>query len=174
MSKYSKVIKLIIFIIVLVSLSAAIVYMESSMDNMNRIMPEISDNIVQGDKEYNEAVDLVNEKYFYDGAEKLNSAEGHYKKSLDLLSKIKNNVTVDVDDVHVQYINLVYAEVEMKLKAVNSFKTAIEYFKIEENATGTSYAGEANEYIYEAIGFQNSRDALVKNNSNLFKENYIF
>ncbi len=174
MSKYSKVIKLIIFIIVLLSLSAAIVYMDSSTDNMNSVMPEISENIVQGDKEYNEAVDLVNEKYFYDGAEKLNSAEEHYKKSLDLLSKIKNNVTVDVDGVHVQYINLVYSEVEMKLKAVNSFKTAIEYFKIEENATGTSYAGEANEYIYEATNYQNSRDSLVKDNPNLFKENYIF
>lgn len=144
------------------------------MDNINDVMPEISDNIVQGDKDYNDAVDLVNEKYFYDGADKLNSAEQHYNKSLNLLSKVKSNFTVDIDDVHQQYINLVYVEVEMKLNAVDSFKLAIEYFKIEENATGTSYAGEANEYIYEASNYQNSRDKLVEENPDLFKGNFIF
>lgn len=174
MSNYSKVIKLIIFISVLVAFSVAIIYMESSMDNINDVMPEISKYIVQGDRDYNDAVDLVNEKYFYDGADKLNSAEHNYNMSLNLLSKVKNNFTVDIDDVHKQYIDLVYAEVEMKLKAVESFKIAIEYFQIEENATGTSYAGEANEYIYEAVQYQNSRDKLVKDNPNLFKGNFIF
>lgn len=171
MSNYSK---LIIFVLVLLIVSAAIVFIESSMDNINDSMPGISDNIVQGDKDYNEAVDLVNDKYFSSARDKANSAEQHYNQSLNELSKIKNNFTTDIDDVHKDYINKAYGEVELKLKAVERLKDAIDCFEVEENSTGTSYASEANDYIYEALGYQKSRDSLIKDNPNLFKENSIF
>ena len=67
----SSYIKLIIFIVVLVLISTAIVFVESSTDDMNKSMHSISDGIVQGDSEYNEAVDLVNSKNFHDGMEKV-------------------------------------------------------------------------------------------------------
>ena len=171
MLKYSK---LIIFILVLVVVSATIVFIDSSMDNINDSMPEVSDNIVQGDKDYNEAVDLVNNKYFHDGLDKASSAEEHYNKSLNSLSKIKKNLTVDIDDVQKDYINLVFDEVEMKLNATTKFKEAIKFFQNNENATGSDYASEANENMYVAVDYRNSSDTLIRKNPNLFKENFIF
>lgn len=171
MSNYSK---LIIFILVLAVISATVLYIDSSMDNINKSMPEISDGIVQGDKDYNEAVDLVNDKYFYDGMDKAVSAEKNYNKSLRGLSEIKDNFTVDIDDVHKEYVNLAYLEVELKLQAVSKLKDAIECFKVEENTTGTNYASQANDCMYQAQQYQNQRDDMVADNPNLFKDNFMF
>ena len=58
----SSYIKLIIFIVVLLLISVAIVFIDSSMDNINQSMPEISKGIVQGDEDYNESVELLNSR----------------------------------------------------------------------------------------------------------------
>ena len=63
----SSYIKLIIFILVLLSISGAILFIDSSMDNINKTMPDISNSIVDGDNDYNEAVKVRKEaeiKYF--------------------------------------------------------------------------------------------------------------
>lgn len=84
-SSYSK---LIIFILVLLFISAAIFFIDSSMDSINRTMPGVSDSIVNGDKEYNEAVQLVNDKSFDEAKTKAVSAENNYNSSLIRLNGI--------------------------------------------------------------------------------------
>ena len=37
---------------------------QSVYNNMNKLMPEISDGIVNGDNDYNEAVTLLNDKNY--------------------------------------------------------------------------------------------------------------
>lgn len=171
MSNYSK---LIIFILVLVLISVAIVFIDSSVDSINKSMPDISNDIVQADKEYNEAVDLTNERNFEAAMDKAISAENKYNKSLEELSKIRSNFSGDIDDVHKEYINTVCTELELKLKAVEKLKDAIECFEVNQNATGTSYASEANDYIYEASQYQNTSYLIVEENPDLFKSNFIF
>ena len=102
MSSYSK---LIIFIVVLVFISAAVLFIDSSTDNINKSMPEISDGIVQGDADYNEAVELVNNKNFYESMEKAQSAGDNYNRSLLKLHEIQNNFAADVNSVHQDYIS---------------------------------------------------------------------
>ncbi|MBQ6099244.1 MAG: hypothetical protein IJL02_05200 [Methanobrevibacter sp.] len=166
----SSYIKLIIFVVVLVLVSTAIIFVDSSTDSMNKSMHDISDGIVDGDREYNEAVELVNNKYFYDGMDKAVSAGNNYNKSLLMLKDIQNNYSSDVNSVHQEYINTVINEVELKLQAVDLLKQAIECFEVNSNYTGTNYASEANDIIYQAKEYQNQRDGIVSNNSNLFKE----
>ena len=72
-----------------------------------------------------------------------------------------------------EYIDTVINELEYKLSAVDKLKEAIECFEVNSNATGTSYASEANDLIYDATTYQNQRDTIVKDNPNLFKENFI-
>jgi hypothetical protein len=105
----SSYIKLIIFIVVLVLISTAIVFVESSTDDMNKSMHSISDGIVQGDSEYNEAVDLVNSKNFHDGMEKVESAGNRFNNSLDKLRQIQNS-SQDINEIHREYINVVITE----------------------------------------------------------------
>lgn len=165
MSKYSK---LIIIILVLVLISAAIVLIDSSVDNINKTMPEISDAIVKGDSEYNEAVDLVNEKYFQDSMDKAVSAENNYNNSLNKLLDIQDKYSSDVNEVQKEYISKVVKELELKIQAIGKLKDSIECFEVESNYTGTNYASEANDLIYEATQYQNERDAIVSDNPNLF------
>lgn len=167
MSSYSK---LIIFIIVLIFISAAIVLIDSSVDSMNKTMPEISDLIVSGDNDYNDAVDLVNERKFNDAMAKANSAGDSFNNSLNKLRDIKGNYSSDINDVQTKYIDTVINELHLKLRAVDKLKEAIECFKVNSNSTGTSYAGEANELIYEALQYQNQRDSIVNDNPKLFKQ----
>lgn len=165
MSKYSK---LIIFILVLVLISAAIVLIDSSVDNINKSMPEISDAIVKGDAEYNEAVNLVNDKYFQDSMEKALSAENNYNSSLNKLLDIQDKYSSDVNGVQKEYISTVIQELELKIQAVGKLKDSIECFEVQSNYTGTNYASEANDLIYQATQYQNQRDAMVSDNPKLF------
>lgn len=170
MSSYSK---LIIFIIVLIFISGAIVLIDSSVDSMNKTMPEISDLIVSADKDYNEAVDLINDKRFDEAMSKADSAGNSYNNSLNKLQDIKSNYSSDINDVQKEYIDTVIDELHLKIRAVDKMKEAIECFKVNSNSTGTGYAGEANELIYEALQYQNQRDSIVNDNPKLFKQDSI-
>lgn len=167
MSSYSK---LIIFISVLLFISAAIFYIDSSMDSINKSMPDISDAIVNGDNDYNEAVLLVNGKSFSDAMDKANSAGDNYNNSLNKLKNIQNKFSSDINDIQEDYIDIVIRELELKIDAVNNLKEAIDCFKVYSNYTGTNYASQANDLMYEATQYQNESNAIVNNNSDLFKQ----
>ena len=59
MSDYKRA---LVFIFLLVIIAIAIVYVGFSMNSLDNSMAEISDNISNGDKEYNDAVNLINNK----------------------------------------------------------------------------------------------------------------
>ena len=166
MSSYSK---LIIFIVVLLAISAAVLFIDSSTDNMNTAMPDISGSIVDGDREYNEAVELVNNKNFYQSMEKAESAGDNYNKSLVKLHEVQSNFSSDIHGVHKDYINTVIKEVELKLEAVDLLKEAIECFEVNSNYTGSNYGFEANDAMDQAVEYQNQRNSIVEDNSKLFK-----
>ena len=56
MSDYKRA---LVFIFLLVIIAIAIVYVGFSMNSLDNSMAEISDNISNGDKEYNDAVNLI-------------------------------------------------------------------------------------------------------------------
>ena len=171
MSSYSK---LIIFVAALLIISAAVVLIDSSVDSINKTMPDISDSIVNGDNDYNEAVILVNSRSFDESRNKAISAGNNYNDSLDKLKDIKNNFSSDVNDVQDEYIDTVIRELELKLQAVDKLKESIDCFEVNSNYTGTNYASEANDLIYEATKYQDQRNTLVKENPKLFKGNSLF
>ena len=164
----SSYIKLIIFIVVLLLISVAVVYIDSSMETINESMPKISDSIVQGDKDYNESVELLNSQNFDESREKAISAGDNYNNSLQGLQNIKDKYKKDLKEVHKDYIDTTIKELELKLKAVDNLKDSIYYLEMYENYTGSSYGTDANEIMYDALKYQNERNEIVQNNSNLF------
>ncbi|WP_405267009.1 hypothetical protein [Methanobrevibacter sp.] len=170
MSSYSK---LIIFVLSLLIISAAIVFIDSSVDNINKTMPEISDAIVNGDNDYNEAVILVNDRSFDESMNKAVSAGDNYNSSLEKLRNIKSNFSSDINEIQNDYIDTVIRELELKIQAVDKLKESIECFRVYSNYTGTNYASEANDLIYQAKQYQDQRDEIVKENPKLFKDNFI-
>ena len=137
MSNYTKV---IIFIFVLIIFSAAVIYLYNSESTANELMPEISSNIIVGDSDYNEAVDLLNGKNYSESRNKAISAENNFNHSISQLLSVKNNFTSDTNDVHKNYINAVLNELEFKLNATEYLLIAIDYYENYENSTGNEYA----------------------------------
>lgn len=166
MSSYSK---LIVFVLALLIISAAVIFIDSSVDNINKTMPEISDLIVNGDKDYNEAVQLLNDRDFYNAMAKAESAGNNYENSLSKLQDIKNEFSDDINDIQKEYIDTVINELNLKIQAVDKLKLSIENLQVYSNYTGSTYGSEANDLIYEAVQYQNERDSIVKDNPNLFK-----
>lgn len=165
MSSYTK---LIIFIAVLILISLAILTIDSSMDNINKTMPEISDSIVQADKDYNESVDLLNNKNYDESMVKAESAGDNYNNSLKKLSEIRDKFKKDLNEVHKDYIDTTIMELQLKLNAVDELKESIYYLRNYYNYTGSSHASQANDIIYDAVKYQNERNSIVQDNPGLF------
>ena len=164
----SSYIKLIIFIVVLLIISASIVFIDSSMDNINQSMPSISEGIVQGDKDYDESVELLNSRYFNDANDKAISAGDNYNNSLKKLNDIKDKFNKDLNEVHKDYIDAAINELELKLKAVDELKESIYYLQNYYNYTGSTHGTQANELMYDAVEYQNQRNGIVQENPDLF------
>ncbi len=164
----SSYIKLIIFIVVLLIISASIVFIDSSMDNINQSMPSISEGIVQGDKDYNESVELLNSRYFNDANDKAISAGDNYNNSLKKLNDIKDKFNKDLNEVHKDYIDAAINELKLKLKAVDELKESIYYLQNYYNYTGSTHGTQANELMYDAVEYQNQRNGIVQENPDLF------
>ena len=164
----SSYIKLIIFIVVLLLASAAIIFIDSSMDNINHSMPEISTSIVQGDEDYNKSVELLNSRYFTNATEMAKSAGDNYNNSLHKLEKIRDKYDNDLKSVHKDYLDTTINELELKLKAVDNLKQAIYYLEIYSNYTGSTYGSDANEIMHDAVKYQDERNEIVRENPELF------
>ena len=161
-------IKLIIFIVVLLLISAAVVFIDSSMDDINHSMPGISDGIVQGDKDYNESVELLNSRNFDEASQKATSAGDNYNSSLQKLEKIRDKYDKDLKEVHKDYIDTTISELELKLKAVDELNQAIYYLEMYYNYTGSTHGTEANDLMQGALKYQNERNEIVQENLELF------
>jgi hypothetical protein len=159
---------LIIFIVVLLAISVSVVLLDSSMDNINKSMPSISDNIVQGDVDYNESVELLNQRSFYEANQKAISAGDNYNDSLKKLSKIRDKYDDDLNEVHKEYIDTTINELELKLKAVDELKEAIYYLEMYYNYTGSTHGTQANDLMSDAVKYQNERNGIVQDNLELF------
>ena len=166
MSSYTK---LVIFILVLLLISAGIIFLDSSVDTINKSIPSINEDIEKGNDDYNDAVELLNNKNYTGAMNKATSASNYYNSSLKKLSDVKSNFNNDINNVHKSYINAAYKKVQIKIKAINSLTMAINYYEDHYNSTGNTYALEANDYMNESLQYQDSRNQLVSENPNLFK-----
>ncbi|MBQ9026496.1 MAG: hypothetical protein IJ104_09005, partial [Methanobrevibacter sp.] len=127
------------------------------------------ESIATGDSDYNEAVDLLNDKNYDESRNKAISASNNFNKSISQLTSIKDNFTSSTDDVYKSYVNTLLEELKLKLNATDYLMEAIDYFENYQNSTGNSYAYEANELMNDALEFQKVRNDLVKDNPDLFK-----
>ena len=149
-------------------MAIAIVYVGFSMNSLDNSMAEISDNIANGDKEYNDAVNLINNKNYDDALEKVLYASDNFNKSSRDLLVIQNS-SDNFKEVHKEYIVTIIDEVELKQDAASNLVHAIYYFKNNDNSTGSSYGNKANSLMDEAIQYQDARNKLVNDNPNLFR-----
>ena len=161
-------IKLIIFIVILLIISAAIIFIDSSINNVNQSMPEINDCIIQADKDYNESVELLNSKNYDEAYQKAISAEDNYNKSISKLSEIRSVYNKDLNNIHKKYIDTTIKELKYKLDAIDELNESIYYLRVYNNYTGSTHGTKANDLMKNATGYQNERNNIVLENPKLF------
>ena len=131
-------------------------------------MPAISDGIVEGDKDYNESVELLNERSFDEASQKAVSAGDNYNESLKKLKEIRDKYDKDLNEVHKDYIDTTISELNLKLNAVDELNEAIYYLRMYYNYTGSTHGTEANDIMQDAVKYQNERNEIVLENPKLF------
>ena len=115
----------------------------------------------------------MNNKNFKESMNKAVSAGNNYNESLSKLYILKDNFTSDVNDIHKEYVDDAISELELKLQAVDNLKESINYLETGYNYTGSNYGFEANDLMNQSLQYRDARELLVKDNPNLFKQNFI-
>lgn len=160
--------KKIIIVIVLFATVAISGCISSSIDNINTIMPKLSQNIVDGDTNYNEAVYYANNNNYDVADQKIKKSIANFNEGQNKLISIDYMNEVN-DTIYVQYFNLIKEELSFKQNSTANLQLAIEYFKSGDNETANGYVTKANSLMTQGVFLQNQRQNLVVNNPNKFK-----
>lgn len=137
------------------------------MDVINNEISSIETAINEGNSYYNESVDLMNNNYS-NALSKAKLAAVEYDTALKSLLEVKGNYSETIEEVQVDYIDLLYSEVSLKSDANNNLITAIDYYDNGDDELGNEYASKANDLMNQAVDLKNSRDDLVNNNPDYF------
>ena len=160
--------KKILILIVLFATVAISGCINSSIDNINIIMPKLSQSIVDGDSNYNDAVNYVNKKNY-------DAADQEVKKSIESFNEGENkllsmdNINELNDTIYIQYFNLIKEELSLKQNATMNLQLAIQYFKSGDNKAANEYVTKANSLMTQGVSIQNQRQNLVVNNPDKFE-----
>jgi len=157
-------IAIVIVLFATVAISGCI---NSSLDNINIIMPKLSQNIVDGDSNYNEAVNYVNNNNYDAADQKIKKSISNFNEGQDKLLSI-NNINELNDTIYIQYFDLIKEELSLKQNAAANLQLANEYFKSGDK-TANEYVTKANSLMTQGVFVQNQRQSLVVNNPDKFK-----
>ncbi|MCC7554008.1 MAG: hypothetical protein KO202_05930 [Methanobacteriaceae archaeon] len=146
----------------------------SSIDNINEIMLEISNGIVEGDNYYNESVSAINSKHFDDADRKANLAIKKFTKSKKNILETNKYYEGVNQTIYIEYLNLLEDEIDLKNNASSNLLLASQEYENKDIQAGNSYSQIANSKMNEAVEIQNQRNNIVEDNPDLFKEFFYF
>jgi len=161
--------KIIIIIAVLLATVSVSGCIKTPMDNINDIIPGLTQSIENGDSNYNEAVKYSNNRNYNTAEEKIQIASTNFlagqNKILDI-KKYRNDIN---ETLYIQYLDLVEEELKLKQNATANLQLGIQAFKKGNKSLGNEYVTTANSIMRKAVSIQNQRENLVKNNPSKFK-----
>jgi cellobiose-specific phosphotransferase system component IIA len=161
-----KIIIIIIVLIASVSISGCI---NSGIDNINNIVPGLTQSIEDGGLNFNEAVQYSNKQDYVSAEEKIQVASTSFLDAQNKILEIKRYYDDINDTLYLQYINLIEKELELKQNATAHMQLAIQSFRDGKKVLANEYVRKANNMMNEATFIQNQRENLVKNNPDKFK-----
>ena len=160
--------KIIILIVLLatVSISGCI---NSPIDNINNVIPSLTQSIEMGGLNFNEAVQYSNRQDYVSAEEKIQSASTNFLNAQNKILEIKGYYDGINETLYLQYLDLVEEELSLKQNATAQMQLAIQAFSDGKKVVANEYVRKSNNLMNEAIALQNQRENLVKNNPNKFK-----
>lgn len=161
--------KIIIIIAVLLATVSVSGCIKTPMDNINDIIPNLSQSIETGNSNFNEAVRYSNNHDYNTAEEKIQIASTSFLDAQNKIVDIRKYYNDINDTLYIQYLDLVDEELNLKQNATANLQLAIQSFKNGDKSLANGYVTTANSIMKEAIGIQNQRENLVKNNPSKFK-----
>jgi len=162
-----KIIIVIIVLLATVSISGCI---KTPMDNINNIIPSLSNNIETGDINYNKAVSYLNLHKYELAEEHIQTSSNNFLEAKNKMLEINKYIENINDTLYLQYISLIEEELDLKENATSNLQLAIQKFKQGDKLAANNYVNTANKIMNQGISVQNQRNNLVKNNPEKFKE----
>jgi len=160
-----KIIIIIIAILATISISGCI---SSPIDNINNIVPSLTQSIEDGGLSFNEAVRYSNNRDYINAEEKIQAASTSFLDAQNKILDIKKYYGDINDTLYLQYFDLIERELNLKQNATAHMQLAIQSFKSGNRNTANEYVNKANNIMREAKLIQDQRENLVKNNPNKF------
>lgn len=156
---------ILIVLFVTIAISGCI---NSPLDNINIVMSKLSQNIADGDSNYNDAVQYVNTRNYNIAEQKIKSSITNFNEGQNLLlsSDYKNELN---ETIHIKYIDLIKEELSLKQNATANLQLAIQYFKSKDNKAANEYVTKANSLMIQGVYVQNQRQNLVEINPDKFQ-----
>lgn len=160
--------KKIIIMIILLSIVSISGCINSTINNINQMIPQLTNVIIEGNNNFNLAADYTNNNDYNNADEKIEIAiekfnEGEYK-FLEINQQL-NNVN---DTIYIEYLNLIKEEISLKKDAASNLQLAIQFFKSGDNETANNYVSTANSLMDQGVNIQNQRAKIVKNHPDKF------
>ncbi|KZX10567.1 hypothetical protein [Methanobrevibacter curvatus] len=161
--------KKIIIAISLISVLMVSGCISLSSITMNNLLPDLSNNIIEGDKSFNNAVELTNSKNYELADEEISTAVSYFINAQNTLKSLNKEVKNSNDSTYKKYIEIIQEEVNLKKESADSLETAIKFYIAKDNKEGNTYVKNANNLMNKAIKLQKERELIVKNNLSKFK-----
>ncbi|BDH79434.1 MAG TPA: hypothetical protein GXX31_01480 [Methanothermobacter sp.] len=155
---------LALIILITVSFSGCI----SNISEINKLSGDINQHLKKGDEYYNEAAEDVNNYRLDSALEKCESASSEYNAARLLTSEAMAYANELGDQVFIEYLKLVLAEIDAKLNATSELKNAIQLLNIDEITSANNSLDLANKFMYQAKDYERQREELVNKNPQKF------
>lgn len=158
--------------IVIIGVLIAVVFVSgcinTEMDNLNKIVNDLSDDIISGDTNYNNAINSLNSKDYTNAESSIFNASTSYTNSYNtVLEAIKDAERLN-NTIYANYLNIVKSEIQLKLNATNQLQLAVQSYKSGGVEDGNSYSDKASVTMTQALIKQKERASIAKNNPDRF------
>ncbi|MGL6298314.1 MAG: hypothetical protein ACRC1M_04015 [Methanobacteriaceae archaeon] len=158
--------------VVIVSILIAVVLVSgcinSEIGNLNKIINDLSNDIVNGDTNYNNAVNSLNSKDYTNAESSIFNASTSYTNSFNKVSEAIKDAEGLNNTLYLNYLNIVKEEIQLKLNATNQLQLAVQSYKNGAAESGNTYSDKASAAMTQALIKQKERAEIAKNNPDKF------
>ena len=167
LNKFNKLVVVVTVLTLVIIVSGCIT---SDVGNINSQAININNHVKSGDQYYNQSASDANKLLFAQASSEANNASNEYNQSQTAAQDAYNSAKNSNDAVFVEYLQNVLFEVQAKLNASSELKTSINYLKNNETSLGNEHLQNANNYMNQALQYENASEVIVNQNPSKFKQ----
>lgn len=142
---------------------------QSDVNNIEQLIPQINSHLQKGDEYYNQSATNLNSMEFNSALQNADSAYSELNLARSSASQALTYAQNSNDSVFIKYLQLALYQIDAKLNATTDLKTAAQLFQAGNNTSANLKVRSANAQMESALEFQDEMEKLVNLNPSKFK-----